>query len=46
VLSWDPGANSIDGVFAVARVGAGLQVGGDFTVVGGVDQQGYAEFGP
>jgi hypothetical protein len=46
VLSWDPGANSIDGVFAVARVGAGLQVGGDFTVVGGVDQQGYAAFGP
>jgi hypothetical protein len=46
VLPWNPGANSIDGVFAVTRVGDNVQVGGDFTVVGGVDQEGYAAFGP
>ena len=46
VLPWDPGANSIDGVFAVASIADSVQIGGDFTTVHGVDQQGYGVFGP
>ena len=46
VLPWNPGADSIDGVFAVSAVGNTLHIGGDFTVVNGDDQQGYAAFGP
>lgn len=46
VLSWDPAANSINGVFAVREIGQSIQIGGDFTTVHGVDQQGYAFFGP
>jgi hypothetical protein len=44
VLPWDPGANSIDGVFAVARVTGGIQIGGDFTTVHDVEQQSYGVF--
>jgi hypothetical protein len=43
-LSWNPGANSIDGVFAVSAGGGSLQIGGDFTIVDGINRQGYASF--
>jgi hypothetical protein len=45
-LPWNPGANSIAGVFAVTRVANNVQIGGDFTLVHQVDQQGYASFAP
>ena len=44
LTSWNPHANSNLGVFALAGSGARLGVGGDFTKVGGVAQQGYAVF--
>jgi PKD repeat protein len=44
VASWNPGANSPLGVFAFDSTGSNLQVGGQFTTIGGVHQQGYAEF--
>ena len=37
--SWAPSVNSDLGVFAVADTSAGLAIGGDFTRVGGVDQE-------
>ncbi len=44
-LAWDPGTNSVDGVFAVKAVAGGVRIGGDFTAVHGDDQEGYAAFG-
>lgn len=44
--AWDPATDSINGVFAVAKVGDHVQIGGDFTTVHGVAQQGYADFSP
>jgi hypothetical protein len=41
---WDPGANSPHGVFAFSSDGSGLQVGGEFTIIGQSHQQAYAEF--
>jgi PKD repeat protein len=48
VASWDPGANSALGVFALSSNGSSLQVGGEFTTIGlgTVKQQAYAEFSP
>ncbi len=44
VHPWNPGADSIAGIYAVAAATAGLHVGGDFTVIGGVSQPRYAQF--
>jgi hypothetical protein len=44
LTSWNPHANSTLGVFALAGSGTRLGVGGDFTKIGGVNQQGYAQF--
>jgi hypothetical protein len=44
LLSWNPDANSVEGVFALAAEAAGVQAGGAFTVVHGVAQQGFARF--
>jgi hypothetical protein len=44
LTSWNPHANSTLGVFALAGSGTRLAVGGDFTKIAGVDQQGYAVF--
>jgi outer membrane protein assembly factor BamB len=44
LTSWNPHANSTLGVFALAGSGTTLGVGGDFTKIGGVAQQGFAEF--
>jgi hypothetical protein len=41
---WNPHANSTLGVFALAGLGTELAAGGDFTKIGGVNQQGFAEF--
>lgn len=41
---WNPGADSVAGIYAVAAAGNGLHVGGDFTVIGGVPQARYAQF--
>jgi hypothetical protein len=41
---WAPTANSTLGVHALATTGAQLFVGGDFTIIGHVDQQGFAGF--
>jgi outer membrane protein assembly factor BamB len=41
---WNPHANSNLGVFALAGLGTTLAAGGDFTTIGGVAQQGFAEF--
>lgn len=41
---WDPRANSILGVFPMTTDGTKLYVGGDFTVIGGANQQGFARF--
>jgi hypothetical protein len=40
---WNPGANSILGVHTLQPGSARLGVGGDFTRIGGVDQQGYGQ---
>lgn len=42
---WNPGANSALGVFALAASGGKLYAGGDFTVIGGRNQQRFAVFG-
>jgi hypothetical protein len=44
LTAWNPHANSTLGVFALAGSGTSLAAGGDFTKVGGVSQQGFAEF--
>lgn len=44
-LGWNPGANSNLGVFALATSGGRLFAGGDFTVIGGRNQQRFAVFG-
>jgi hypothetical protein len=41
---WNPGADSLAGVYAVRAGGNALHVGGDFTVVGGRTQPRYAQF--
>ena len=41
---WNPHANSYLGIFALAGNGTTLGAGGDFTTIGGVNQQGFAEF--
>ena len=41
---WNPGADSIAGVYAVTVGSNGLHVGGDFSVIGGVTQPRYALF--
>jgi hypothetical protein len=41
---WNPHADSVLGVFALAGSGTTLAAGGDFTKVGGANQQGFAEF--
>ncbi len=42
--SWNPSVNSTLGVFALAGGGGFLEMGGDFTKVAGVAQQGFAIF--
>jgi hypothetical protein len=44
IQPWNQGANSKLGVHALARGGRHLGVGGDFSVIGGVAQQGFAQF--
>jgi len=44
LTSWNPHANSTLGVFSLAGNGTTLGAGGDFTKIGGVSQQGFAEF--
>jgi trimeric autotransporter adhesin len=44
IAAWNPGANSALGVHSLAAVAGGLGAGGDFTRIGGVNQQGYAQF--
>jgi outer membrane protein assembly factor BamB len=48
LLSWNPGANSSLGIFALAGDPAtdALFAGGDFTTIGGRSQQRFAEFRP
>ena len=41
---WSPVANSTLGVHALASTATQLAVGGDFTTIGHVDQQGFARF--
>jgi outer membrane protein assembly factor BamB len=41
---WNPHANSTLGIFALAGSGTSLAAGGDFTKIGGANQQGFAEF--
>jgi len=41
---WHPSANGVLGVFSLAGSGGTLEAGGDFTQIGGVSQQGFAEF--
>ena len=42
--AWHPSANGVLGVFALAAGNGTLEAGGDFTKIGGVAQQGFAEF--
>ena len=45
--SWNPGANSVLGVFALQGTSTGaMLVGGDFTSTGQRKQQGFAEYTP
>jgi hypothetical protein len=41
---WNPEANSILGVYALAKTSSWVSVGGDFTVIGGAAQAHYARF--
>jgi hypothetical protein len=45
LASWSPAPNGSLGVFALSATDAGLTAGGEFTVVNGQRQQGYARFG-
>jgi hypothetical protein len=42
--AWHPSANGVLGVFSLAAGSGTLEAGGDFTKIGGVLQQGFAEF--
>jgi hypothetical protein len=42
--TWDPGANSTLGVFALHSTSSALYVGGEFTTLGSVAQQAYGRF--
>ena len=42
--TWHPAANSTLGVFAMDGSGGRLALGGDFTKLAGVNQQGFGEF--
>jgi hypothetical protein len=42
---WDPSTNSVLGVHDMVATATQLGVGGDFTRIGGTDQQGFAGFG-
>jgi hypothetical protein len=44
VQAWHPSANGVLGVFALTGADSTLLAGGDFTQIGGVSQQGFAEF--
>ena len=44
LLPWNPGANSAHGVWGMRGDSGHLGVGGDFTKIGGVNQEGFAEF--
>lgn len=44
LLWWNPKANSVTGVFAMARTGGRLAIGGDFTRTGGRSQARFAQF--
>jgi outer membrane protein assembly factor BamB len=44
ILPWHPSANGVLGVFALAGGDGTIEAGGDFTKIGGVSQQGFAEF--
>jgi hypothetical protein len=44
IQPWHPSANGVLGVFALATGGGTVEAGGDFTKIGGVDQQGFGEF--
>jgi outer membrane protein assembly factor BamB len=44
ILPWHPSANGVLGVFALAAGDGTLEAGGDFTRIGGADQQGFAAF--
>ncbi len=45
LFSWRPTPNSVLGVFAITGTGSRVLVGGDFTKVHGVAQQGLVAFG-
>jgi hypothetical protein len=42
--SWNPSVNSALGVFSLVGGDGFLEMGGDFTKVGGTSQQGFAIF--
>jgi WD40 repeat protein len=42
--AWNPGADSLAGIYAVHAASDRLAVGGDFTVIGGAEQPRYAQF--
>jgi hypothetical protein len=44
LTAWNPKANSSLGVFAMLADGSRLDVGGDFTTIGGATRQGFARF--
>jgi hypothetical protein len=44
IQPWHPSANGVLGVFAMAAGNGTVEAGGDFTKIGGVEQQGFGEF--
>jgi hypothetical protein len=44
LLDWNPGANSSTGVWAFGVNRSYVAAGGDFTKIGGVNQEGFAQF--
>jgi hypothetical protein len=44
LTAWDPGADGTMGVWSAVVSSAGLQIGGDFTVTGGLTRPSYARF--